>query len=256
MAIWSWILILKISHTLSIGYKNRSKMLRFFIFSPEKPTYICTLKFIKNLKNLNMKKLMVMAAFAVFGLSNVTAQEAETTYGFEEGSIMLDGSLGFNSTNNKNTDVKTNGFSINPQVGYFLTEDFAVGVEASYNTLKRTVSGTDTSDEAAFGAGVFARYYFLDLGKRFKTYTELGVGFGSNKDKISDYKTNGFGAGLNLGINYFVTDNIAISFGLADVLSFNSNKADGGEAVTEFNANINVFNNFFETAQFGLLFKL
>lgn len=197
-----------------------------------------------------------MAAFAVFGLSNGFAQEAETTYGFEEGGIILEGNLGYNSTNDKNNDSKINGFTINPKLGYFLTEDFVVGVQASYNSYTREIAGTDVNDNKVFGAGVFGRYYFLDLGKRFKTYTELGLGYSTDKDKINDFKTKGFGAGLNLGINYFVTDKIAISFGLADVLSYNSSKADGGKAVSSFNGNINVLNNFFETAQFGLLFKL
>lgn len=199
---------------------------------------------------------MFMAAFAVFGLSNVNAQEVEPTFGFEEGGIILEGSLGFNSTKDKNTDVKTNGFSINPKIGYFITDDFAVGIEGAYGSSTREIAGTDVNDDKTFGAGVFARYYFLELGNRFKTYTELGVGYASIKDKINDNKADGFGAGLNLGINYFVTDNIAISFGLADVLSYTSAKADGGKAVSGFNADINVFNNFFDTAQFGLLFKL
>lgn len=199
---------------------------------------------------------MFMAAFAVFGLSNVNAQEVEPTFGFEEGGIILEGSLGFNSTKDKNTDVKTNGFSINPKIGYFITDDFAVGIEGAYGSSTREIAGTDVNDDKTFGAGVFARYYFLELGNRFKTYTELGVGYSSIKDKINDNKADGFGAGLNLGINYFVTDNIAISFGLADVLSYTSTKADGGKAVSGFNADINVFNNFFDTAQFGLLFKL
>lgn len=199
---------------------------------------------------------MLVAACAVFGLSNVNAQEIEPTYGFEESSILLEGSLGFNSTKDKNTDTKTNGFSINPKIGYFLTEDLAIGVEGAFTSDTREVAGTDVSDDKTFGAGVFARYYFLDLGKRFKTYTELGLGYASIKDKINDIEADGFGAGLNLGINYFVTDNIAISFGLADLLSYSSAKVDGGESVSGFNANLNVFNNFFETAQFGLTFKL
>lgn len=203
-----------------------------------------------------MKKLMIMTAVAVFGLSQVNAQEVETSYGFDESDIMLEGGLGFNTTKDKNTDTKTSGFSINPRVGYFITEDFAVGVEGAFNTATREVAGIDTGDNKSFGAGIFARYYFLDLGKRFKTYTELGVGYVSSKDKIADIKADGFGLGLNLGINYFVTETIAISFGLADVVSYSSAKVDGGEAVSGFNGNINVFNNFFDTAQFGLLFKL
>lgn len=199
---------------------------------------------------------MFMAAFAVFGLSNVNAQEIVPTYGFDEGSILLEGGLGLNNTKDKNTDTKNNFFTINPKLGYFITDDFAVGVEAGYTASKKTVAGNTSNDVNAFGAGVFGRYYFLEVGNRFKTYTELGVGYDRSKDKINDYKSDGFGAGLSLGINYFVTDNIAISFGLADVLSYRSAKVDGGKAVSGFEGNLNLFNNFFDTAQFGLSFKL
>lgn len=204
-----------------------------------------------------MKKLLLVAAVAVFGFSNVNAQEDETTFGFEQGNIFLEGNLGFNSTNDKNTEEKTSEFSFNPKAGYFLNENFAVGLELSYNSLNAKVAGTDTQDVSAFGAGVFGRYYFLDLGKRFKTFTEFGVAYATAKNDLADVKANTIGVSAGLGINYFVKENIAITFGLSDILSYTSTKldVDGAEAVSEFNGNINVFNNFFDTAQFGLLFK-
>lgn len=216
---------------------------------------VCTFK---NKKLEFMKKLMLCAALAAFGLSNVNAQEMETPdYGFTQGNVFVEGNLGYNSTNDKNLEVKTKDFTVNPKVGYFLSDDLAVGLEVNYLSSTKDVAGTDTVDYSGFGAGVFARYYFLDLGKRFKTYSELGVGYGTAKNDLSDVKVNGVNAGLSLGINYFLTDNIAISFGLADVLSYNTTKVDvdGAESVNEFNANINIFNNFFDTAQFGLLYK-
>ncbi|WP_452220679.1 outer membrane beta-barrel protein [Lacinutrix salivirga] len=204
-----------------------------------------------------MKKTLLIAAIAVFGFSNVNAQEDKPTYGFTEGNVLIEGNLGFNSENDKNSETKTSNFTFNPKAGYFLNEDLAVGLTLSYNSFNEEVAGTDTEDGSTFGAGVFARYYFLDLGKRFKTFTEFNVGFDTTKDDISDFKSNGLGLGLGLGINYFVKENIAITFGLSDVLSYRSDKVDvdGAEAVTEFNGNVNVFNNFFETAQFGLMFK-
>jgi len=57
-------------------------------------------------------------------------------------------------------------------------------------------------------------------------------------------------------MQYFVTPKMAINFGLTDILSYSSNKFDGGENVSEFNGNVNIFNNFFATAQFGMTFKL
>lgn len=210
-----------------------------------------------------MKKLLFAAALVAFGFT-ANAQE-EQTFGFAEGDVIVEGNLGFNSENDKNTEIETSAFEFNPKVGYFLSDDLAVGVQLMLDTDKETDGMADTETKTTtLGAGVFARYYFLDLGKRFKTYGEFGVGFDSAKTEVEvpgvdvdDFKTNGIGAGLGLGLNYFVKENIAINFALTDVLSFRSDKADvdGAEAVTSFNGNLNVFNNFFQTAQFGLTWK-
>lgn len=205
-----------------------------------------------------MKKVFFIAALAVVSFSNVNAQEVETPiYGFQQGNVFLEGNLGYSNKNDKNIDEKTKDFTINPKIGYMISEDLAFGAEFNYQSANQTRAGVDTRDISAFQAGLFARYYFLDLGQRFKTYTELGVGYGSLKDDLTDLKANGVNAGLNLGINYFVTENIAISFGLSDILSYSTYKvdADGAESVNEFNANFNVLDNFFTTAKFGLLFK-
>ena len=214
-----------------------------------------------------MKKVLLIAAVAVFGLSNVNAQDVETPeFGFAQGDVFLEGNFRYSSNKDNNEPVTTNSaFVFTPKAGYFVTEDLAVGVQLGLASFKDKVEFEDTSFEektSGFGAGVFARYYFLDLGKRFKTFGEFGVNLNGSTyddgvDGTDDIKENGFGAGLGLGMNYFVTENIAITFGLSDILSYNSSKVDldGAESESDFNANINVFNNFFATAQFGLLFK-
>ncbi|MDN3494048.1 outer membrane beta-barrel protein [Winogradskyella bathintestinalis] len=207
-----------------------------------------------------MKKLLFTAAVAVLGFTTINAQEEAKTFGFSEGDIFLEGNIGFNSTNNKNTDTKDNSFNINPKLGYFINEDLAIGGELSYRSYKEEVAGTDTDDISGFGVGAFARYYFLDLGQRFKTYTEFGAGYSSLNDKSGsdDVKLNTIGAGLDLGINYFVTEKIALTFGLKNVLSFSSSKydIDGAEAETDFNLGFgDVANPFGGNAAFGILFK-
>jgi len=206
-----------------------------------------------------MKKLLFTAAIAVLGFTSVSAQEETKTYGFAEGDMFIEGSIGFASENDKNFDEKTNSFNVSPKFGYFLSEDLAIGGRLSFSSNKEEVGGTDTVDGSGFGVGAFARYYFLDLGERFKTYTEFGIGYDSNKDKIADLTENTIGAGLDLGINYFVTEKIALTFGLKNVLSFSSSKydADGAEAVSNFNLGFgDVANPFGGTANFGILFKL
>jgi len=198
-----------------------------------------------------------MAAVAMIA---TTAQAQEKTFGFNEGDVLLEGNVSFSSTKNNNTDVKENSFTFAPKAGYFLTDDFAVGVQLDV-TNSKTEAGSAESKENTFGAGVFGRYYFLDLGQRFKTYGELGLGFASFKEEntfgntTNEIKASGFGAGVGLGINYFVTEKIAINFALTDILSYTSYKRKDGESINSFGLQVNEINNFFSTAQFGLTFK-
>lgn len=202
-----------------------------------------------------MKKIILTVA-AVFAMTFANAQEKEAKgFGFSEGDILLEGNIGFNSTNDKNSETKTNSFEFNPKAGYFLTDKFVVGVQLGIGSDKTEVAGNETDKNSNFDAGVFGRYYFLNLGERFKTYSEAGLNLNSGKDGLAEDKYSGIGFNVGLGINYFVTENIAINFGLTDILSYNSNKYDGAEAETELNGNVNVFNNFFDTANFGLTFK-
>src|SRR5690554_7434983 len=128
-----------------------------------------------------MKKLILsMAAVAMIA---TTAQAQEKTFGFNEGDVLLEGNISFSSTNDKNTDVKENSFTFAPKAGYFLTDDFAVGVQLDVTNSKTEAVALENK-ENAFGAGVFGRYYFLDLGQRFKTYGELGLGFASYKYRV------------------------------------------------------------------------
>ncbi|GEP52207.1 hypothetical protein FNO01nite_28790 [Flavobacterium noncentrifugens] len=117
-----------------------------------------------------------------------------------------------------------------------------------------------------FAANIFARYYFLKLGKRFDAYTELGAGFGSIKEKeTKDNETEsttvkGVSTALDLGINYFVTSKIAISFTLANVLEYSNMKIENDQdhskaTISGFSGDLNVFKNFFDTPTFGLQYK-
>jgi outer membrane protein len=198
-----------------------------------------------------MKKI-VLAAIAVMGFSFANAQDSGS-FGFSKGNILLEGNLGFSSINDKNTEVKTNSFEFNPKAGYFLTDKFALGLDLGIGSDKKKIAGEDAGKNSNFNVGVFGRYYFLDLGQRFKTYAEAGVGLNSGKESEAKYSGVGFDAGL--GINYFVSNSFAINFGLTDILAYNTNKYKGGKAVSDFGANLNVFNNFFNTAKFGLTYK-
>jgi outer membrane protein len=232
-----------------------------------------------------MKKILIISIITVFGFTKVNAQEELPAYGFEFDNFIIEGNIGFNLDNSTNTydaeDISENSetaFTINPKIGFFLEDNFAIGVELFYGNsdTESTTFGTPNiiskTEENTIGAGVFARYYFLNLGERFKTYTELGVGYESSKEEVSvsdqmesiiDTDSQNINAGLGIGINYFLTDRFAINFALTDLLSFktgttkdNLSEKEAETKTTSFNGNFNLFNNFFNTAQFGLTYKL
>lgn len=206
-----------------------------------------------------MKKLLLTLT-AVAGLTFASqAQE----YGFSKGNFIVEGNLNVNTENNKNTEVKTTQFNFTPKAGYFVTDKIAVGVNLGFGSDITDNKNTNVKNSAnAFGAGVFGRYYFLEVGSRFKTYAEVNADYANTRTKVTTAgnsvdgpKANGFGVNAGIGANYFLTEKIAVNFAFANVIGYNTSKVKGHESVNEFGVNVNNFNNFFNTATFGLTFK-
>lgn len=203
-----------------------------------------------------MKKV-ILSAVALLAITFANAQDnGAKDFGFSQGDVLVEGNLGFGSRNNKNTDTKTNSFSFTPKAGYFLTDKIAVGAQLGFGSDKREIAGIDTEKSSNFGVGVFGRYYFLDLGQRFKTYAEANVGFGSEKDRLADIKTNEFGIGAGIGINYFVTERIVLNFALRDIIGYSTSKVDGAKSTSSFGFDLNGnIANPFSAASFGVGYK-
>jgi opacity protein-like surface antigen len=175
-----------------------------------------------------MKKLFI-AAFAVFALTTAQAQKSEdkgSGMGFSKGSIFVTGALSVGSANDKNTDVKTSGFEIEPKIGFFVTENIAVGAKLGYASGKVKSAGTTTSDMSGFSAGAFGRYYFTPA-NQFSLFANLGLDYANTTNNLSTPKVkyNDFTVGLGAGLNYFVSNNFSLEAGVA-VLDFTSSKSD------------------------------
>ncbi len=202
---------------------------------------------------------------AVMGLALGTKAQ---TFGFQKGDGLLEGAIGVGSTDNKTAEQKTTSFTLSPKVGYFITNKTAVGVRVSYGQAKSTnYSGANEtySQTNNLGLGLFARYYFLEIGPRFKAYGEAGLGYSSAGGEFNNGtttvkldKTNTIGINGGVGANFFLTDNIAIGYQFADIIGFSTTKANtsGAKASNNFTVNLNSFSNFFNTGQFSLTFKL
>lgn len=171
-----------------------------------------------------MKKV-IFAAVAVFGFAFANAQDSN---GFAKGDKFVTGAFVFGSENDKDSDVKTNGFEIAPQIGFFVSENIAIGAKVGYASMKEESSGVDTEDMSGLTLGAFGRYYFTPA-NQFSLFANLGLDYSSMEDNLSNAKVNGIDAGLGAGLNYFVSSNFSIEAGVA-VLGFSSEKSDASGA--------------------------
>ena len=199
-----------------------------------------------------MKKI-ILAAIAVLAFSSANAQEVKDIVGtgFSKGNKFVEGSFSFRSN-----DV-TDSWSFTPQMGYMLTDKWAVGGKLELSGEKEDATN---NKESKLGFSAFARYYFLSLGasKSFNVYGELGLGYSALTDKPnggSKSTDSAINANIDLGINYFFTNHWAATFELANILKYNNSNPENGDNSSDLKVEVNLFNNVFAQPQFGLLYK-
>ncbi len=184
-----------------------------------------------------MKKIIfTVAAIFAFGFANAQDKKENSGTGFAKGDIFITGAFNVSSTNDKNTNKKTNSFEIAPQVNFFLTNNISLGAFISYTSDKEETAGVDTSDMSSIGFGLAARYYFTPA-SQFSVFGELAAEYASATDNLAvpEFKVNGFGLAVAPGINYHLSNHFSVEAKWA-VLGFASAKADvaGAENVTAF----------------------
>lgn len=201
------------------------------------------------------KSIATLAALFAFCFSNAQQKEIEqelsTSKGvqFEKGDMLLEGSIKIS------TGGEADSYAFSPKFGYFLNDKLAIGGKLNFssNELK-----ADDSKTKIAAVGGFARYYFLQLdSKRFKAYAEAGLGYGRNRIETPelDDTSNSLTADVTVGLNYFITKNIAATFTLANLVSYNSVSPENGPSSDTFQLNINLFENIFNQPQFGILYR-
>lgn len=203
---------------------------------------------------MKTKLSVILALFTFYFASAQQDQvdaEMNTAKGitFSHGDMFIEGALQISTGGDRDF------YAFNPKFGYFLNDKFAVGGQVSFSSDKYESTDTKTN---IFGIGGFARYYVLELDKkRFKAYGEVGLGYGRNKVETATGSddSNSLTANINVGLNYFLTKNIAVTFTLANILSYNSVSPENGPSSDTFQLNINLFENIFDQPKFGLLYR-
>ena len=175
-----------------------------------------------------MKKLLLIAAVAVFGFTNVNAQEDSSA----SSEINFGAKAGYNSfiarasAEGSSASVSESGFYLGFFADFEISEKFNVQPELQYVIVT--------------GDGDNGNLLVLPILAKFKASEEFAIYAGPQFDYILDEETEGlkeFGFGLAAGISYDVTDNFFLdtrySFGLSNRLE--DDNIDGVDVKVKFN---------------------
>lgn len=169
----------------------------------------------------------------LFALSFAFAMNAQTQ-ATAKGNFLIGGTLGFSTASSSfevsgdagtvNGDAgRSSQFNIAPAIGYFFTDNLAVGIGLDYtlNTSETPEIATDPDSEvnktidSDLLFGPYARYYF-PLGQDKAFFVEGTFGIGSSVDQIEldggdqTAATNVMAVGVGPGFTIFSSDAIGI----------------------------------------------
>ncbi|MTH14950.1 outer membrane beta-barrel protein [Flavobacterium sp. LC2016-01] len=179
-----------------------------------------------------MKKILVIAALAIFSFANA-----------QKGSILVMGSISYNSqtTSYNAGDNKQHYFSFAPKVGYQFHENWTAGIEGAVGTYENKDEDLLLQKTNNFKVGGFVRYT-KPLNQTFSFYTDLGLGFQNQKERIinpadggNDQKADGVYVTATPAIFINVDKGFGINFNIGG-LGYNTlNYDNGGRDIKNFN---------------------
>lgn len=156
-----------------------------------------------------------------------------------KGKWLVGGSIDSYSQTNKVTfpsTENTNGrFSVNPKVGYFFADRWAVGLAPGYSFQSQEDSAQTTKGKS-YNVGAFVRYY-QPVGEKLAIFGELnGISYGAGNNtqtykgnpvtQENTYRSLSVGAFIRPGIVYFITPKIGLETSFGGVsLGYYSNKS-------------------------------
>jgi outer membrane protein len=170
-----------------------------------------------------MKKTLVLIAALILGNLTIFAQTQKGEFLLGAGTSLDFSFLSSQvSTESYDSDkVKNNSFEFTPRVGYFLANNFVVGVDFLISNTKEKEDG-DEYKSNTFAIGPFTRLYF---GKdKIKPFLHAGLGFGKNTDEYNasyaGYSDDKVKANLTtydfgVGVSFFLTPKVALEVGIS-----------------------------------------
>ena len=156
-----------------------------------------------------MKKIMMtLAAVAVAATMNAQ--------------VWVGGEIGFTGNHTNGSDDTDKTFTIAPEIGYNLDDNFSVAVKLGYayaSTLTIDNLGA-VSNVNTYSINPYARYTFVKAGN-FSAFVDGGVNYSTIHVQGAEKNINQFGASIVPGIAYAVSDKVTLVSHLGKGLYWN-----------------------------------
>lgn len=150
----------------------------------------------------------------------------------EGGDFLMGSTVGFSATSSKINQSSATGngektprslqLNLNPNIGYFLMDDFALGIGVDYTYSHQRDTDNNRRTDSDFLFGPFMRYY-LPVQERMAFFGVLDFGFGNSSNE-----------NLLVSGNESVSSNI-FAVGLGPGFTIVSNNSIGIEAIFKYN---------------------
>lgn len=195
-----------------------------------------------------MKKILL--SVALLGGVIFTTQ-AQT----DRGQLIIGGNVQYSTSKTDADNAKaSHNFSVVPNVGFFVEDNFAIGTGIGYQSSKSAISG-EFGKKEAFVIEPFGRYY-VPLAEKFKFFGQLSVPmeFGNTKATDADLKvgdktgsSTSIGVALSPGFAYFPSKKIGIELSLngASYKNYRLEDADGNKIKGQGSDKFSIGTDFF-----------
>lgn len=191
-----------------------------------------------------MKKVFLF--LFLLSYSVIFCQEKDDFEGFKKGDFYISGQLSYSSSESNNNDFSD--FRFQPIVGFFIDKSNSL-------ELGLIIGSNESGQSEISSLGATASLvHFFNVEDKFSFTLGGGLAYISSSFENSfqgDYKSNIFQIAVFPGVNYFLTNKIALNANIG-VLSYAREKSDlpGAEANNNFNINFNLSN-----VNFGFIYR-
>ncbi|MFC6098599.1 outer membrane beta-barrel protein [Olivibacter domesticus] len=193
-----------------------------------------------------MRKLFLTLTAAV---ALTFAANAQT----EKGKLFLGGSVGYNYNKVNGTEQSTQGFNITPSIGYFISDNFAIGTSVGYGYSKASDGDLDRKYNT-INVAPFARAYKGN--ETFKFFGQLSAPMSWGNVKENGTKTQTvahYGAQLSPGIAFFPHKNVGLELSVRGLYYGNDRIKDENSGAKSIQNSFGLASDFF-APQLGVQF--